>query len=282
MPSQLTDQSPTGVSNQSSMSGNAGTPPQAASWWTKAQYRLLKRVAPVEPTYMTGSAYANQSKLQVLLGSKLLEEARGKDVLDFGCGVGSEAVELAKTAKTVFGLDILLPQLATARKVAEAAGVADRCTFGTEAPRGKVDIIVSLDSFEHFGDPAGVLATMYDLLRPGGRVLVSFGPTWYHPLGGHLFSVFPWAHLLFTEKALITWRNDIRSDGATRFNEVEGGLNQMTIRRFEKLVDQSRFKLVAWEAVPIRRLKPIHNRLTREFTTAIVRCALERPAESGR
>ena len=245
------------------------------------QYRALKRVAPGEPTYMTGSAYADRSKLQVLLGAKLLEEARGKDVLDFGCGVGSEAVELARTAKSVFGLDILLPQLATARAAASAAGVADRCTFGTEAPAGKVDIIVSLDSFEHFADPAAVLDTMYELLRPGGRVLVSFGPTWYHPFGGHLFSVFPWAHLVFTERALIEWRNDIRSDGATRFHEVEGGLNQMTIRRFEKLVAQSKFELVALEPVPIRRLKPVHNRLTREFTTAIVRCALQRPADGA-
>ena len=231
---------------------------------------------------MSGAAYADRSKLQVLLGAKLLEEARGKDVLDFGCGVGSEAVELARTAKSVFGLDIWLSALATARAAADAAGVSDRCTFGTEAPAGKVDIIVSLDSFEHFADPAAVLSTMYELLRPGGRVLVSFGPTWYHPFGGHLFSVFPWAHLLFTERALIEWRNDIRSDGATRFHEVEGGLNQMTIRRFEKLVAQSRFELVALETVPIRRLTPVHNRLTREFTTAIVRCALQRPATGSR
>ncbi len=100
--------------------------------------------------------------------------------------------------------------------------------------RTKAEVIVSLDSFEHFGDPAGVLAVMHDLLKPGGVIIATFGPTWYHPLGGHLFSVFPWAHLLFSEQALIRWRADIRSDGATRFGEVEGGLNQMTIARFER------------------------------------------------
>jgi hypothetical protein len=55
-------------------------------------------------------------------------------------------------------------------------------------------------------------------------------------LGGHLFSVFPWAHLIFSEQALIRWRSDFKSDGATRFSEVAGGLNQMTIRRFERLI----------------------------------------------
>ena len=69
--------------------------------------------------------------------------------------------------------------------------------------------------------------------RTGGCIFVSFGPTWYHPLGGHLFSVFPWVHILLTEDALIRWRAQFKTDGARKFGEVEDGLNQMTIRRFE-------------------------------------------------
>lgn len=247
------------------------------SRWTRMQYRLLRKIAPGEPTHLDGSAYRNRSKLEVLLGSQLLEELRGKDVLDFGCGIGVEAIEVARVARSVFGLDIVPRLLEEARQRAAAAGVADRCRFGLTAPDRPVDVILSLDSFEHFDDPGNVLATMYRLLRPGGRVVTSFGPTWYHPYGGHLFSVFPWAHLVFSEPALIRWRNDIRSDGATRFREVEGGLNQMTIRRFERLVEGSSFKVVLVEPVPIRRLRGIHSRLSREFTTAIVRCVLQKP-----
>ena len=105
-------------------------------------------------------------------------------------------------------------------------------------------------------------------------MLVSFGPTWYHPLGGHLFSVFPWAHLIFSEEALIRWRSNFKADGATRFSEVAGGLNQMTIRKFEALIERSAFTFAALELVPIRKLRRFHSRLTREFTTAIVRCHL--------
>src|SRR4051812_19454429 len=111
--------------------------------WTTLQYKLLKRIAPGEPGHMSGAAYANRSKLQVLLGAKLIEEVRGKDVLDFGCGVGTEAIELAQTARSVFGLDILPKQLQEARARAAAAGVADRCTFGTEPPADQVDVIIS-------------------------------------------------------------------------------------------------------------------------------------------
>ena len=75
-------------------SANVSTPvpaPPSESAWTRLQYRLLKQIAPGEPTHMSGVAYANRSKLQVLLGAALLEEVRGLDVLDFGCGVGAEA-----------------------------------------------------------------------------------------------------------------------------------------------------------------------------------------------
>ena len=245
---------------------------------TTLQYRVLKWVAPDEPTHMSGAVYESKSKLRVLLGDEIVDELRDRVVLDFGCGDGHEAVSLAtEGAAHVVGVDIRPAALARAEALAAQRGVGDRCTFVTE-PSEPVDAIVSLDSFEHFGDPAAVLRTMFGMLRPGGRVYTSFGPTWYHPYGGHLFSVFPWAHLMFSERALIRWRSDIRSDGATRFSEVEGGLNQMTISRFEALVRGSPFELRSLQPVPIRKLRRVHNRFTREFTTAVVRAVLQRPA----
>jgi SAM-dependent methyltransferase len=238
------------------------------------QYRILKKIAPETPHTMDGSAYEGKSKIRVSLGDDLLTLIRDKTVIDFGCGDGIATLDLARHgARKVIGLDILRNALDKATSNAAAAGLADCCEFSTSTDT-KADVIVSLDAFEHFGDPAAILQTMHNLLKPDGCVMASFGPTWYHPLGGHLFSVFPWAHLLFSEASLIRWREDIRSDGATRFSEVEGGLNQMTIARFERLVAASPFRIEALEAVPIRRLSPIHGRLTREFTTAIVRTKL--------
>jgi len=160
-----------------------------------------------------------------------------------------------------------------AAQKALGAGVQDTCLFVSSTAE-LADIVISVDAFEHFADPAGTLRNMDALLQPGGEALVSFGPTWYHPLGGHLFSVFPWAHLIFSEKALIRWRSTFKTDGATRFSEVAGGLNQMTLARFEKLIAASPFMFASLEFVPIRKLRRFHNRVTREFTTAIVRCRL--------
>ena len=249
------------------------------SMFTNCQYLILKQLSRGEPNVLEeGSVYAGKSKVRTLLGDALFRDIQGHTVVDFGCGDGHEAIEMAMNgARKVIGVDIRESALANARQHARQAGVEKKCVFTTRVNE-QVDRIVSLDAFEHFEDPAAILKVMGDILPPGGAVVASFGPTWYHPLGGHLFSVFPWAHILFSEKALIRWRNDIRNDGATKFEEVEGGLNQMTIRRFERLVAESPFHLKFLEAVPIRKLRFLHYQLTREFTTAIVRCQLVKKA----
>jgi SAM-dependent methyltransferase len=238
-------------------------------------YRLLQQIAGVSrddgrhPT-----AYENKSKLEVLFGPSIWPLVEGKSVIDFGCGGGLEAIDLARHgAKRVIGTDIREKVLALGRRAAERAGVADRCIFATDTDE-KADVILSIDGFEHYGDPGGALRVMRRLIRPDGRVLIAFGPPWFHPLGGHLFSVFPWAHLVFTERALIRWRSHFKSDGATRFSETEGGLNQMTVRRFRRLVRASDFEAETFEAVPIRRLAWLSSPLTREFVTSVVRCRL--------
>jgi 2-polyprenyl-3-methyl-5-hydroxy-6-metoxy-1,4-benzoquinol methylase len=249
--------------------------------WTNIQYRILKSISPGSPDCCTGSVYEGKSKLAVLLGDEFLSKIPGKCIIDFGCGEGAAAVDMAQRgAKRVIGIDIREDLLQTARQKALTAGVEGSCLFAS-ATKELADIIVSIDGFEHFADPAGSLRTMSKLLQGTGEVMVSFGPTWYHPLGGHLFSVFPWAHLIFSEEALIRWRSTFKTDGARRFSEVAGGLNQMTIKKFEKLIEGSAFNLATLELVPIRKLRPFHSRLTREFTTAIVRCHLVKRKSNG-
>lgn len=161
----------------------------------------------------TGDVYAERgvSKLETLLGPGIFDELKDKTVLDFGCGRGENAIELARHGCTrVIGLDIQEAFLETARKNAEAAGVSDRCTFTTRSTE-PVDVILTMDSFEHFDSPDEILRIMRGLLKDSGYVIAEFGPTWYHPYGGHLFAVFPWAHLIFTEQALIRWRTDFKS-----------------------------------------------------------------------
>lgn len=115
---------------------------------------------------------------------------------------------------------------------------------------------------------------MRKLVKPDGFILAAFGPTWLHPYGGHLFSVFPWAHLLFTENALVRWRSDFKSDGATKVSEVEGGLNSMTIGKFERIVNASPLKFEWLDTLPIKGIRLLKHKAFRELGSSIVRCKL--------
>ena len=215
--------------------------------------------------------YEGRAKLESLFGPGIFDQIKDKVVLDFGCGLGSEALEAARHARYVIGLDIVESYLAAAR-ARQAELAISNCAF-VNAYNSKVDIILAIDSFEHFDNPGEALIEMSKLLKPEGKLLVSFGPTWYHPKGGH-FPLFIWAHLLLTEESMMTWRAQYKNDNATCFREVEGGLNQMTIRGFERLVTQSPLEFEYFKAVPIRSVRHLHCSLTREFLTSVVRCTL--------
>lgn len=198
------------------------------------QYCLLRTLSPGEPNVCTGEFYQGKSKLETLFGDEFLGTIPGKTVIDFGCGARSAVRELARLgADRVIGIDIREDLLQLARQRVHAAGLGEVCHFSTSTNE-LAHVAVSVDAFEHFGDPLAVLHTIEKLLHPRGQVIASFGPTWYHPRGGHLFSVFPWAHLLFSEKALIRWRSDFKTDGATHFSEVAGGLNQNDNQEIQK------------------------------------------------
>jgi SAM-dependent methyltransferase len=238
------------------------------------EYRLLCWAYPHDPDHLSGTAYQNRSKLETLLGSDLFQQTRGKTVIDFGCGYGDQTVELARNgAKLAIGLDIREEVLNVAR--AKTGGISNiQFLTPQQCPRESADIVISLDSFEHFADPSSALTLMHHLLRLGGVLLTSFGPPWKHPLGGHTFSAFPWAHLLLSEQALVGWYNRIKNKTISSFEEVSGGLNRMTIAKFEALVRAGNFREASITPVPIRKLRRFHNALTREFATAVIKCKL--------
>jgi SAM-dependent methyltransferase len=236
-------------------------------------YAILRTVAPRQASSAPETVPVANVR-QHFFGDDFFERIRGKTVIDFGCGLGELAVAMAlEGAGKVIGLDIQERRLGIARALAEQYSVADRCEFATQTQE-LADALISKDAFEHFSDPGEILRIMRALLKPDGFVLTTFGPTWLHPYGGHLFSIFPWSHLLFTENALMRWRADFKSDGATSFAETEGGLNQLTIKQFKRIVAQSPFRIQSLQTVPIRGIGLLKQRAFREFGSSLVRCKL--------
>ena len=86
----------------------------------EAQYRILRRFCPPPPDYRQGSTHETSSRLASLLGPALLAKVAGKVVIDFGCGSGMDAIELARAgARKVIGIDIREDVLKKARENAQ-------------------------------------------------------------------------------------------------------------------------------------------------------------------
>jgi SAM-dependent methyltransferase len=152
--------------------------------WTGSSYGDPGRLG--TPRLPLSSRYGEAWQLRYVTGpnalwtTELLAEALplrpGVRVLDLGCGAGVSSAFLAREyGVRVWAVDSRLDPAAVS-EVARDAGVADRITpVVADARRlpfraGSFDAVVCLSSFMWFGADDGVLASLVDLLVPGGRL----------------------------------------------------------------------------------------------------------------
>ena len=119
---------------------------------------------------------AQENKVDLIARKLGLEP--GMRLLDVGCGWGTMAIHAAKHyGASVVGVTLAAEQQAYATQRAIAEGVADRVEFRLQDFRdvadGPFDAISSIGMFEHVGRRSmeQYFATLWGLLRPGGRLL---------------------------------------------------------------------------------------------------------------
>lgn len=104
-----------------------------------------------------------------------------KAVLDFGCGYGGKAVEYARHASHVAGVEPDPLHVETARLYASERGASNvtfkLCTQDSiPYPDASFDIVVSHDVLEHVNDPSTSLREIARVLKPGGTAYIAFPP----------------------------------------------------------------------------------------------------------
>jgi SAM-dependent methyltransferase len=102
----------------------------------------------------------------------------GGTALDVGCGSGRAVITLAVAfpKSRFFGYDAHPGSVERARANAKAAGVSDRVTFDvvdcTKLPSQEFDFISTFDVVHDSVDPAGLLSSIRNALKPDGTYLM--------------------------------------------------------------------------------------------------------------
>jgi SAM-dependent methyltransferase len=105
----------------------------------------------------------------------LLPDLRGLKVVDLGCGFGWFCRWARdQGAAPVLGLDVSEKMLAQARAASDAAIISARADIERlELPEASFDLVYSSLALHYIENLAGLLATVYRALVPGGHLIFS-------------------------------------------------------------------------------------------------------------
>lgn len=232
---------------------------------------------------MSGVHYDQDSALRRLqeVFPHIEDMLPGKLVIDFGCGMGYQAVALARAgADRVLGVEIADDLVAKCKERVEQHALCGKISIERAIPANfKADLIVSQNSFEHLLDAERVLAGLGAALVSDGRIYLTFAPPWFAPTGAHMgfFCNMPWVQLLFPESVVMEVRSLFRTDGARTYREA--GLAQMSIAKFERIVQKLGFKMASRRYDCVRGLNFLqYIPVIRELAINRVSCILFKPA----
>jgi SAM-dependent methyltransferase len=179
----------------------------------------------------------------------------GAHVLDLGCGHGALSIAIAQNgAKKVVGLDLDADRIDfAARNLNERfPELVEKVLFldqdiAARPERGRYDLVVSKDSFEHIEDLESVTESISVLLKDGGKLIVGFSPLYYSPFGDHgrLLLPLPWLHALFPTRLLGRWASFRMRRKITNISDL--GLNRLTPKQFRKLFENPKWRIVSLE-----------------------------------
>lgn len=134
----------------------------ASRWWDPSgEFRPLHEINPLRLDWI---------RQQVSL--------RDKKVADIGCGGGILAESMAEAGAAVTGIDMAEGPLAVAKLHQIESGVevdyrqATAEVLADESPE-TFDIVTCLEMLEHVPDPAQVIKSCAELVKPGGHVFFS-------------------------------------------------------------------------------------------------------------
>ncbi len=180
---------------------------------------------------------------------------KGTRVLEIGCGEAGVLKAFTNLGCIGVGVELDEPRLVMAREWMKAELDAGTVSFVSkdiykvnieEELKGKFDIIILKDVIEHIYNQEKLIAWMKSFLNIDGVIFFGF-PPWQMPFGGHqqimkskVLSKLPYFHLLpfgLYESIL-----KVANENVQELKEIKD--TQITIERFEKIVEQTGYTII--------------------------------------
>jgi ubiquinone/menaquinone biosynthesis C-methylase UbiE len=113
-------------------------------------------------------------------GFAQFERWQGKQVLEIGCGIGTDTINFARHGASVTALELSDVSLDVARKRAEVFELSERINFilgdaeslGDLVPSTKIDLIYSFGVIHHSPNPERILEQISRLAQPGTTIKI--------------------------------------------------------------------------------------------------------------
>jgi SAM-dependent methyltransferase len=99
--------------------------------------------------------------------------ARGRRVLDLGCGAGYGTAELARVASSAVGVDLAAEAIDYAVRHFPGTRFLQSSAHAVPFPPASFDLVTAFEVIEHLPDWRGLLAEAQRVLEPGGLLIVS-------------------------------------------------------------------------------------------------------------
>lgn len=119
------------------------------------------------------------------------EDFAGKDLLEIGCGLGTDLIQFARGGANVTGLDLSIESVALAKRRFELFETSGRFLNGDAEnlpfPDNSFDVVYSFGVLHHTPRIERAFQEVHRILRPGGQIVVML----YHSRSSHLYIGYP-------------------------------------------------------------------------------------------
>ena len=145
----------------------------ASKWWDKSgEFRPLHQIATARLSFIREAVTGH-----FLIDSRKVRALTGLSVLDIGCGGGLISEPMTRLGGVCTGIDPAEENIAAAQLHAREQGLTidyRATTVEQVAQSGeRFDVAVCLEVVEHVPDPAALIASCAQTVRPGGLLIVS-------------------------------------------------------------------------------------------------------------